>query len=207
MFNSDIFTREQIAETATGKNIDMQNVYDTLWPEACKHADMWTFFVQIIAGLTDMEEGLRVLFAYDKDFKMKSTTELYADLEKANTSGADSFAIQDIQQDIARNIFVNNPTEFQKYLVRQDFYPFSGKSEAEKITIKTSGNTTKFNKVLDDNYGVIFDYIELQEPDFYQMDKTKQWEILQAEVKKIIAEIDAETPGTQPMNFNEPVNE
>lgn len=197
MFNSDIFTREEVAETATGKNIDLQNVYDTLWPLAVKQADTWVFFVRVIASLTDMDTDLVAVFVYDKDFKMKTTTELYADLQKANESGADSFAIMDIQQDIARNIFANNPEEFRKYIVRQMFYPFSGKTTEEKIYIKTSGNTTRFNKVLDDNYGNIFDMIELETPEFYMMTKDKQWEILQAKVEELIKEIDAETPQTQ----------
>lgn len=197
MFNSDIFTREEVAETATGKNIDMQNVYDTLWPLAVKYADAWEFFVGVIAALTDMDNDLVADFSFDKDFKMKTTTDLYNDLSQARNSGADSFAIADIQQDIARSIFANSPGDFQKYLVKQGFYPFSGKTTEEKIALKSSNNTTRFNKVLDDNYGVIFDEIELETPDFYELNKEKQWEILQAKVNELIAQIDAETPQTQ----------
>jgi hypothetical protein len=201
MFNSDIFTREQVAETATGKNIDMQNVYDTLWPLASKYADSWEFFIRTISQLTDMETDLIASFDFDKDFKMKTTTELYEDLSKARDSGADSFAIQDIQQDIARNIFAATPEEFRKYLVRQMFYPFSGKTAEEKIAIKISGNTTRFNKILDDNYGNIFDMIEMEYPDFYLLNKEKQWAILQEAVNKMIIDIEAETSKTQSINL------
>lgn len=196
MFNSDIFTKQEVSETATGKNIDLQNVYDTLWPLAVKYADFWEFFVNTIAQLTDMDKDLVALFTFDKDFKMKTTSELYADLQKANESGADSFAKQDIQQDIARNIFANNPEEFRKYLVQQSFYPFAGKSKEEIIAIKTTQNTTRFNKVLNDNFSQVFDLIEMEDAQFYIKDRKKQWEKIQGVVAKLIEEIDTQTTQT-----------
>lgn len=204
MFNSDIFTKEEVAETATGKNIDLQNVYDTLWPFAVKYADTWEFFVGVIANLTDMEKGLIFSFTFDKDFKMKTTTELYNDLQKANESGADAFAIQDIQLDIARNIFANNPDDFNRYVVKQDFYPFSGKTKEEIIAIKASNNTSRFLKVLEENYSYIFDQIELEHDDFYIMDRKKQWEIIKQTTENLISEIGE--PQTQDFAKNLPGN-
>ena len=189
MFNSDIFTRQEVSETATGKNIDMQNVYDTLWPFAVKYADLWEFYVETISLLTDMNKGLVILFVFDKDFKMKTTSELYADLQKANESGADSFAIQDIQLDIARNIFANNPDDFQKYVVKQDFYPFAGKTKEEVMAIKSGANTSRFLKVLEENYSYIFDMIELEDPEFYLRDSKKQWVIITAKTNELMSEI------------------
>ena len=207
MFNSDIFTRKEVSETATGKNIDMQNVYDTLWPFATRYADLWEFYVTIIADLTDMDKGLEILFVFDKDFKMKTTTELYDDLDKANTSGADSFAIQDIQMDIARNIFANNPIEFNKYVVKQDFYPFSGKTKEEIIALKASNNTTRFLKVLEENYSYIFDQIEMSEEKFYLLERTKQWTIIKAKTEELITEIGEPVTEDLSKQFGEKDNE
>ena len=126
------------------------------------------------------------MFAFDKDFKMKTTTELYDDLQKANESGADAFAIQDIQLDIARNIFANNPDDFQRYMTRQDFYPFSGKSKEEIIALKSTNNTTRFLKVLEENYSYIFDQIEMEEgADFYLLTRKKQFTQIKKRVKAI----------------------
>lgn len=202
MFNSDIFTREEVAETATGKNIDLQNVYDTLWPFAVKYAQMWEFYVYTIASLSDMDEGLVYSFHFDKDFKMKTTSELYADLQKANESGADEHAMSEIQADIMRNIFANSPDDFRKWIVMDSFKPFRGKTNEQKMSIMASGNTTKFYKVLFENYENIFNEIDLETPDFYIMDRNKQWDIIKTKVEELIGELDEQK--TQEFNVNEP---
>ena len=199
MFNSDIFTREEVAETATGKNIDLQNVYDTLWPFAVKYAQMWEFYVYTIASLSDMDEGLIFSFHFDKDFKMKTTSELYADLQKANESGADEHAMSEIQADIMRNIFANSPDDFRKWIVMDSFKPFRGKTNEQKMSIMASGNTTKFYKVLFENYENIFNEIDLETSDFYIMDRNKQWEILKVKVEELIGELDEQ----KTQEFNE----
>ncbi len=190
MFNSDIFTREEVAETATGKNIDLQNVYDTLWPFACRYAQLWEFYVGVISELTDMNENLIYSFNFDKDFKMKTTTELYTDLKTASDSGADEHALTEIQADIMRNIFANSPDDFRRWVVMDSFRPFKGKTNEQKMAIMSSGNTTKFYKVLNENYENIFNEIDLEIPEFYVMDRTKQWDILKQKTDELIAELD-----------------
>lgn len=201
MFNSDIFTREEIAETATGKNIDLQNVYDTLWPFAVRYAQLWEFYVSLIAELTDMDEGLVHSFHFDKDFKMKTTTELYEDLKMASESGADEHALDEIQADIMRNIFANSPDDFRRWVVMDSFKPFKGKTNEQKMSIMASGNTTEFYKVLYENYENIFNEIDIETPEFYVMDRGKQWEILKVKTAELQGQL--EKPETQNINFNE----
>ena len=54
IYNSEIFSRQEIAETATGKNIDLQNVYDALYPMAEAFAQTWEKSVYFISKITDM---------------------------------------------------------------------------------------------------------------------------------------------------------
>jgi hypothetical protein len=205
MFNSDIFTREEIAETATGKNIDLQNVYDTLWPFAVRYAQLWEFYVSLIAELTDMDEGLIHSFHFDKDFKMKTTTELYEDLKMASESGADEHALDEIQADIMRNIFANSPDDFRRWVVMDSFKPFKGKTNEQKMSIMASGNTTEFYKVLYENYENIFNEIDIETPEFYVMDRGKQWEILKAKTAELQDQL--EKPETKGWNEQEKTTE
>ncbi len=200
MFNSDIFTREEIAETATGKNIDLQNVYDTLWPFAVRYAQLWEFYVDLISRLTDMNKDLIYSFNFDKDFKMKTTTELYGDLKMASESGADEHALGEIQADIMRNIFANSPDDFRRWAVMDSFKPFKGKTNEQKMSIMVSSNTTEFYKVLHENFENIFNEIDLETPDFYVMDRNKQWEILKAKVAELQGQL--EKPETKNINLN-----
>jgi hypothetical protein len=201
MFNSDIFTREEVAETATGKNIDLQNVYDTLWPFAQRYAQLWEFYVKVISELTDMDEKLIYSFHFDKDFKMKTTTELYGDLRTAAESGADEHALDEIQADIMRNIFANSPDDFRRWVVMDSFKPFKGKTNEQKMAIMASNNTTPFYKILYENYENIFNEIDIKEPDFYIKNRDKQWEILKQRVAKI--QEDIKEPVTKGWNEQE----
>jgi hypothetical protein len=62
-----------------------------------------------------------------------------------------------------------------------------------------SGNTTKFYKVLFENYENIFNEIDLETSDFYIMDRNKQWEILKVKVEGLIGELDEQ----KTQEFNE----
>jgi hypothetical protein len=69
VYNSEIYSREQIAETATGRNIDMQAVYDTLYPLVKAMAKDWEFMVTTIADITDLSIPT-ISFTFSKDFKL-----------------------------------------------------------------------------------------------------------------------------------------
>jgi len=146
-----------------------------------------------------MDTSLIYSFHFDKDFKMKTTTELYGDLKMASESGADEHALDEIQADIMRNIFANSPDDFRRWVVKDSFKPFKGKTNEQKMSIMASGNTTKFYKVLFENYENIFNEIDLETSDFYIMDRNKQWEILKVKVEGLIGELDEQ----KTQEFNE----
>ena len=86
LHNSDTFTKTQVAETATGKNLDMQNIYDTLFPFAVAHGKTWTFGTKCIADLADLGQNLVAKLSYGKDFKLKSLDTLIDDLARSANS-------------------------------------------------------------------------------------------------------------------------
>lgn len=194
IYNSEIFSRQEIAETATGKNIDLQNVYDALYPLAQAYSGAWKFIVETIADITDMRAGLVAEYFFPKDFKMKSLSELYLDMKTVADSKADSFIKQNINNDIALYIYQDDSRLLNRYKTMQYFYPFSGKN-IDEVSIIVSGNLTPlFNKVLWANYGFIFDEIEMESyyngEDFYKFSRKRQWEIIKAKTQEIITRLE-----------------
>ena len=190
MFNSDIFTKQQIVETATEKTINLDNVYDTLYPFALKFSQDWKFMVKLVANLTDMNKGLVVAHSFSKDFKFKTKDDYINDRRRAVEANAPDEVIRTIDDEIVRIDHADNPEEFKKYLVKQDFYPFSGKSQEEIIDIKSRKTVPEEVIVLDDNYGYIFDELEQENPTFYDMDKGEQKELIKKKVADIIESLD-----------------
>lgn len=197
MFNSDIFSKSEVAETATQKHLDMQNVYDTLYGFAVKFGKLWTFGVKTMAKLADREKDLVANYTFGKDFKLKSLDTLILDLQTANNIGNASL-VKHLNDDIAEIIFSEKPIELQRYKMKEMYNPFSGKSEQEVLILLASPFVGLREKVLHANYGRVFDELELEfaakKKDFYKLNRTDQRKAIYEKVDEIIKGIEEETP-------------
>lgn len=199
IFSSEIYNKQEVAETATGKNIDLQNIYDSLYPVAMAYSKSWKFYLTTIADIIQLSDGLVAFYNFSKDFKMKSLTDLYSDLKLVGDAKADEFIKQTIQDDIAGIIYSEDDHELLKYNVKKSWYPFNGKTTDQINAIVTAtGMVTEFTKVFWANFGFIFDLIELDQIalkiDFYNLTRDKQWAIIQQYVQKIISQVKVEAP-------------
>ena len=184
VFNSEIYSREAVAETATGKEIDMQAVYDTLYPMAKAMSRDWEFMIETIGKVTGIK--VQASFTFSKDFKLKSLDGYYADLKLMETSS--NFVKSSIEDDIARIKYADDPEALARYFTKRGFHPFPGESP-ETISLKMAQNyVPKFYKVLYSVYGFIFDEIEMENPGFYNLNKEKQWAIIKAKVEEYMEE-------------------
>ncbi len=184
VFNSEIYSRESVAETATGKEIDMQAVYDTLYPMAKAMSRDWEFMVETIGDITTIE--VEAAFTFSKDFKLKSLDGYYADLQMMGA--ASPFVKQNIEDDIARITYADNPEMLNKYFTQKAFFPFPGDTP-ETISLKMAqSHVPKFYKVLYSVYGFVFDELERENPTYYSLARSKQWELLKKKVEMMIPE-------------------
>jgi hypothetical protein len=199
VFNTDLFDRKQVADTATGKNIDLQNVYDTLYAFALKFSRVWEFIVTTTAKVIQREQGLVCVFSFSKDFKMKSVDNLIDDLGRAYDSKAGPAIIQHINNDIMRIIYEDTPEQLKRYEIREFYNPFSGKSQEEILMLLgTTTLTTEYNRVLYVHLGEIFDQLEVESSEkslsFYQMARPMQQKLIDEKVQAIIDKIEAGQP-------------
>lgn len=195
IFNTEIFSRQQVSETATGKNISLQNVYDALYPVALGYSDDWEFMVHTVAKITDLSDGLIAFYKFSKDFKLKSLTDLYLDLKAVGDARASEFIKSTIEDDIAGVIYSESEREFLKYNVRKSWYPFNGKTPEQIAAIIASGNLVPYpTKVFWANFSYIFDLIELEQSnagiDFFMLSRDKQLVIINAKIDELIAELE-----------------
>lgn len=197
-FNSEIFSRQQIAETATGKNIDLQNVYDSLYTFAKAFAWSWEYSVKTVSRIVDMNDGLVFSYIFSRDFKMKSLNDLYNDLKLVSDSKAPSFIKQGIYDDIARIIYTDDNISYDKYRTKEEFYPYTGKSTEEVVSIISVLPVTDFNRVLWESYGWIFSELERTysstKRDFYEISRKAQWAAIEKIVNREIEKREVEKP-------------
>jgi hypothetical protein len=198
VYNSEIYSREEVAETATGRNIDMQAVYDTLYPLVKAMAKDWEFMVSTISKITEIP--VTASFTFSKDFKLKSIDGYYADLSLANTAGASPYVKAGIEDDIARITYAEDKTALAKYFTLKYFHPFPGDSP-ETIALKmTQSFTPTSAKVLFSCFGFIFDDLEMANPGFFELNRKAQKDLLDKSVLEL-------TPAPAPAPVFNPVKE
>lgn len=202
MYNGHNFTRKNVAETEGSKEIDMQNVYDTLYPFAVNWGKLWTFGVNIIAKIIDRDKDLVATYSFSADFKFKSLEHLTQDL--VNIKGINNPTLaQHIKNDIAGIVYAEKPLELLRYNLKQTFDPFAGKSEKEIIVLMASPWVQLKEKILNANFSLIFDELEIEyaakksNNNFYKLTRSMQREAIYKKVEAIKKALEEENPSPE----------
>ena len=192
MFNSDIFTKAEVSDTATGKRLDLDNVYDTLFKCAQGYAETWEFLVRLTAKFAQLDTGLEAKLVFSKDFKLKGMSDLLSDLEAANRSQAGPAVKQAIQTDIARLLYADSPSGFLRWETRYRFDPFAGYSEDATNMALSDSSVPQRYKTQHLMLGVMFDELEEEAAnetkDFYLLGLIEQRKRVAAKVEEYVSE-------------------
>lgn len=196
MFNNEIATRSEtaIAVTATEKNFGADNMNDTLYPFGRNYSSLWEFVVIDIATFTDMSKNLTVHHKFPNDFKMKGVIELMAELKAAKDAGAPPSTIAAIIDDINEILYSDRPNDLKKIRVKSLMNPFRGYSEADIRLLISQGYTTEFNSTLYANLESIFNDLEIEEPDIYEMTLKLIREKVKVKTEEYMKQIKDEMP-------------
>ncbi len=197
VYNSNIYESKEVTETAYAKNVDLQNVYDALWPMAQAYARTYNFIIEAVAKITDLDKNLVHNLSFRKDFKMKSLTDLYNDLALLGQSNAEEFVKKEVEEDIAQIMYEDDERERLKFHTHRHFFPFNGKTKQEIQLIVSKPNLCLDKvKALWANFSYIFDELELEfkgkKVDFYRLSREKQKEAIDEKIKVILEELKKE---------------
>jgi hypothetical protein len=214
VFNSTVLVKKQFSSsgdtaaggqpaTATEKDQDMDSVYDTLNPFADKVSNVWRTIVEFIVIFTDNVGKVDWVHRFPTNFKLKSKEMLYQDMATANTGNLPAFVKEAITDELAEQVFVDDPKGIIRYRIQKMHYPFNGKSENEIMTAINSEFVLKETKVLFHYYDYIFDLLESEYEkngkDFYVDTNVEvRTEAIKAKVQAIIDQLDSETPAAVP---------
>lgn len=199
VFNSQALIKKTF-QTATENDNNFQSIYDALEPFTEKLSEIWREHVilfAIIAGETDAD-NIDATHEFPSDFKLKTDDVLLGERKIASESGAPSFLVETIDDDLATITYAGDPLGMQKYRIKRRFFPFMGKSPDEIAEAVTSEFVAKAPKVLYFNFDQIFKDLESENPEFWLMtDFKKQRGLVDKKVQQYIAILDAEKPAMQ----------
>lgn len=192
--HSETFSKTEIADTATGKNLDAENANDFVYKYFVFYAKMWQHTIYAYADIVGKREGLEAQIIVNKDLKLKTANQLLEDLKQANDSGAGPAVRQAIEWDIMRIATLDSPHEFIEYQVRERFNPFSGFTDEQKFAWAQSPLVPLEQRVLYANLGYVFDQIEYENEGFYKKPYKDQKALVDAKVAEIMAAMPQTAP-------------
>lgn len=180
--------------TATEVGVNSDSVNQALHPFSEKVSDLWIDMIAtfgILAGTpVDEEVDIACVFPYNPN--IKTVDELLDDLQKAYASGAPSFVIDKINNDIAEVLYDGDSVAELQYQTKHQFYPFNGQTPDQIALAMASSYVSKFTKVLYSNYDAIFADIDLENVGFWWMTYEEQWPIVEDMVNEYITEIESD---------------
>ena len=202
MFNKELYTKDEVAATATEKVLEIDNLNDTLRPFAQSLSTMWEYIVRDIATFTDFGKGIYVEHLYPDDFKFKSQTEMMNELQAAKTANASTSTIAKIEDDINEKLYADQPEDLKIIRIKNSFNPFRGYKE-ETINLLISQNlTTKFNAVLYANLESIFNELEQEVANLYELNYQLILDKVKAKVVEYMATMDKESKPEPQLNLS-----
>ncbi len=192
MFNKELYTKDEVAATATEKVLEIDNLNDTLRPFAQSLSTMWEFIVRDIATFTDFGKGIYVEHLYPEDFKFKSMSEMMIELQSAKTANASTSTIAKIEDDINEKLYADQPEDLKIIRIKNSFNPFRGYKEETIDLLISQGLTTRFNSVLYANLESIFNELEQENENLYELKYQLILEKVKAKVIEYMATMDKE---------------
>jgi hypothetical protein len=201
MFNKELYTKDEVAATATEKVLEIDNLNDTLRPFAQSLSTMWEFIVRDIATFTDFGKGLYVEHLYPEDFKFKSMSEMMLELQSAKTANASTSTIAKIEDDINEKLYADQPEDLKIIRIKNSFNPFRGYKEETIDLLISQGLTTRFNSVLYANLESIFNELEQENENLYELKYQLILEKVKAKVVEYMATMDKESAPEPKLNL------
>lgn len=219
IYSSDVYEKNTIAETATSKLIDMQSVYDALQPLADFYSTTKKFIITLIAVYRDADTGFYVKHKFPSNFKFESVPELIQRRQVAMTAGAPKYILKEIDEDISRQLFIDNEARLQEIESKEKLNPFSGESDVMIQYYISNNLVPERTKIIMANFAQIFNELEQdqamvnesaadQPKSFYDLSKDKQKELFDAKVDDYMLRVAESAPKPIMTNpFTEPGQE
>lgn len=167
VFNSQMHTKQEVAQTALYHGIELESIYDTLFPYAQNLGRIWKFIATCCKVFTGQTGEMTAMLKFPQDFKFQSVPSLFAELEQARKS-ASLETVQLIQERLMERLLVDDPEALERWRVDNRFNMFSGRTDAAIMVLLNSDFIPRWQKVWYANQQELIEQILSKEPGFYQ---------------------------------------
>lgn len=139
MFNSDVLVKGDIALTASEYLSRKAEFNKSLEPYAANLSALFVYTAYVIAAYADLAEGLEVVHELPEALLPLTKEQLVSLRDLAQKAGVPAGELEEIDLDIARQRYKNDPEAFLRFQLRQRIAPFTGQSNEEVLKLYAVG--------------------------------------------------------------------
>jgi len=177
------------SQTATQRQIELQEKLTALAPFADWFAGAYVYQATVAAAYADVAQGLRVVYEFPPDLEQDTEADLYAVRLAALTAGASAQTLEAIDKKIAYKQFSSDEAALVRSKVRQRFIMFAGYSEDQVLKMWSLGIISAEDRVSRTHADAIFSDLEMQYPAFYTLKYPAQSVLVTEKIAAILAKL------------------
>lgn len=196
VFNSEMFTKQQVAQTATFHGIALESVYDTLYDYTTQAvAPIWKFIAETCRTFTGFgKQAMTAALIIPHDFGFETADQLFDELKRAREAEAGNDSTAYLDERIMERLLIDQPERLARWRIDNAFNPFKGMTEAQILTAISSNLVPEWQKVWWINRQWLTQELLEEVPDFYRLQSSAQRQVIIAKVEKLQSELQAAQP-------------
>lgn len=183
VFNSNSLKQEDVVRTATELAIDFKGVYSQWYKVGFKVSETYIWMIECLAAFSGIE-NVEVYHGYTMDVNLEDLQSLLSQREKAVVSGVGFEVIQALDRAIIKKQNMDNPNFIKRYETWETFRPFRDKTPNEKVAIIALLPENNNERILYTFWEAIKTEVLISNPNFYEMEREKQRELISNEIDK-----------------------
>lgn len=184
----------KIEDTATKEVIKQDDMSNILLPYGLQRSRAFKFIVYQIAAFNDIRDGLTVLYEYPQSLRLETIEELQEKYAVLVASKASLTLLDDIDAEIGAKRFMDDPDGLKRYNTWRLHRPFRNMASEEIEFIIGAGLVPKWLQVLWGAYDHVMTELENTEKTFYDMQYSKQRELIKAATQLLVTDLEPEEP-------------
>lgn len=194
VFNSQMYTKAEVAQTAMYHGVELQSIYDTLYPYG-RHISQATAYLADCIGAFTGNAGAVAMPVIPSDLRFETVGDLFAELKGLREAGGGNDAAALIQTRIMERLLRDDPEGLLRWRIDDQFNPFRGMTEEQILEAMNSGLVPESKKVFYVNRADIMAEILSEKPNFYRLARQEQKRIIDEKTAKIMEQVSAAKPG------------
>ena len=200
VFNSQMYTKAEVAQTAMYHGIELQSIYDTLYPYGRHISQVTAYLANCIGAFTGNKDAV-AMPVIPSDLRFETVGDLFTELKSLRDAGGGNDAAAIIQTRIMERLLRDDPEGLLRWRIDDQFNPFRGMTEEQILEAMNSSLIPEQKKVFYVNRADIMTEILSEKPNFYRLARKEQKRIIDEKTAAIMAQLAAGMPTLNLGNF------